>query len=137
MTQLSAVTIVESFWRDVWQACNPEAVDRYVSEDFIITSGGVDIVTRAAFKQWVAAFQSKISGLEFDIIESFQNADGNRVASRFRIRGRNNGMFGLTADQRAIDFSGTAIWEVGDSGELRHNWVERSAWELYQRLTLA
>ena len=129
-----AVAIVEAFWNEVWAGCNPEAVDRYVTEDFVITSGGVDITPRTAFKRWVAEFQSRIAGLEWETIESFQNADGSRVASRFRIRGRNNGMFGLPADQRPIAFTGTAVWEVTPDGRLAHNWVERSAWELYQTL---
>ena len=135
MPQLDAVKIVESFWADVWVARNPEAVDRYVVEDFVITSGGVDIRTRDAFKQWLRDFLSKILDFNFETIESFQNADGTRVASRWRVHGRNNGMFGLPPDGRPIEFTGTAVWAVRADGKLLHNWVERSAWELYQRLT--
>jgi predicted ester cyclase len=135
MSQLDAVKIVESFWKDVWAACNPEAIDRYVVEDFTLTTGGVDIRTKDAFKRWVREFQSKILDLEFETIESFQNADGSRVASRWRVRGRNNGIFGLPPDGRPIEFTGTAVWAVRADGRLLHNWVERSAWELYQRLT--
>lgn len=135
MAKRNSVAIVESFWADVWQARNPEAIDNYVAEDFVITTGGQDVVSRAAFKRWVASFQHTITDLEFDIIESFQNEDGSRVASRFRIRGRNNGFLGTAPDQQAIDFTGTAIWAVRDDGKLLHNWVERSAWELYQSLT--
>src|SRR5262249_51928240 len=135
MSQLDAVKIVESFWADVWVACNPEAIDRYVVEDFTLTTGGVDIRTRESFKQWVREFQSKILDFEFETIESFQNADGSRVASRWRVRGRNNGLFGLPPDHQPIEFTGTAVWAVRRDGKLLHNWVERSAWELYQRLT--
>ena len=135
MSQLDAVKIVESFWADVWSARNPEAVDRYVVEDFTLTTGGVVIRTRESFKQWVREFQSKILNLEFETIESFQNADGSRVASRWRVRGRNNGLFGLPPDARPIEFTGTAVWAVRADGKLLHNWVERSALELYQRLT--
>ena len=41
-----AVDIVESFWREVWQAKDPQAAARFVAEDFVITSGGMDIVGR-------------------------------------------------------------------------------------------
>jgi predicted ester cyclase len=119
----------------VWAARNPDAIDRYVVDDFAITSGGVDIRTRDSFKQWVREFQSKILDLAFETIESFQNADGSRVASRWRVRGRNHGLFGLPLDGRPIEFTGTAVWAVGADGKLLHNWVERSAWETYQRLT--
>ena len=40
-------------------------------------------------------------------------------------------MFGTSADDRAVEFTGIAIWEVRD-GKLAHNWVERSAYELAQ-----
>ena len=136
MPTLNAVAIVEAFWAEVWQSPqNPDAVDDFVSEDFVITSGGVDIVSRSAFKAWIIGFQQTISGLEFDIIESFQNADGSRVASRFRMHGRNNGFLGTAPDQRPVAFTGTAIWAVSPDGTLLHNWVERSAWEAYQSLT--
>ena len=138
MSVLNAVEIVEAFWAAVWQPPqNPEAIDDFVVADFIITSGGVDIAGRAAFKAWVIGFQQKISGLEFDIIESFQNADGSRVASRFCIHGRNNGFLGTVPDQRPIAFTGNSIWAVRADGKLLHHWVERSAWELCQSLRSA
>ena len=135
MSALNAVQIVESFWADVWVARNPEAVDRYVVDDFVITSAGEEIRSRDGFKQWVREFQTRVAGLEFEIIESFQNAEGNRVASRWRVRGRNNGLLGLPSDQQPLEMTGTAVWAVSADGKLLHNWVERSAWESYQRLT--
>jgi hypothetical protein len=134
MSRQNAVEIVESFWRDVWQAKNPEAVDRYVAEDFVITSGGVEIRSRAEFKKWVAVFLSKINDFQFHIIESFQNAEGNRVASRWRVTGKNNGFAGTEPDQQPIDLIGTAVWQVGEDGRLLHNWVERNSLEVYRRL---
>jgi hypothetical protein len=132
---LNAVQIVESFWADVWVARNPDAVDRYVVDDFVITSAGAEIRSRDSFKRWVLEFQAKVADLEFEVIESFQNAEGSRVASRWRAHGRNNGVFGLPPDQRPLEMTGTAVWAVRADGELLHNWVERSAWERYQRLT--
>lgn len=46
------------------------------------------------FKTWVAGFQSGIADLTLETIETFSNLDGSRVASRFRITGRNNGVLG-------------------------------------------
>ena len=90
MSVLNAVQIVQSFWADVWVARNPEAVDRYVVDDFVITSAGEEIRSRDAFKQWIREFQTRVAGLEFEIIESFQNAEGNRVASRQGENGMGN-----------------------------------------------
>ena len=135
MTPEAAIALVESFWEEVWAACNPSAVDRFVTEDFVITSAGVDIAGRENFKAWVGDFQSKIADLNLETIETFANADGSRVSSRFRITGRNNGMFGLPADGKPIAFTGNAILAVTPTGKLAHNWIERSAWELYNQLT--
>ena len=101
----------------------------------VITSAGDEIRSRDSFKQWIREFQTKVADLEFEVIESFQNAEGSRVASRWRIRGRNNGVFGLPHDQQPLEMTGTAVWAVRVDGKLLHNWVERSAWECYQRLT--
>ena len=49
MAKLDAVSIVEDFWKSVWQARNPEAIDRFVVDDFVITTDGVDIVSKAKF----------------------------------------------------------------------------------------
>ena len=61
MTPEAAIALVESFMEEVWAACNPSAVDRFVTEDFVITSAGVDVAGRENFKTWVAGFQSKIA----------------------------------------------------------------------------
>jgi hypothetical protein len=89
---------------------------------------------RDNFKSWVIEFQKKILDLEFESIETFQNEDGSRVASRWRVTGRNNGIFGTTPDHEPIVMVGTAVFEVREDGLLEHNWVERNAWEVYRRL---
>jgi hypothetical protein len=138
MAQNNSVELVEKFWAEVWQRPqNPRAIDDLVAEDFVITSGGHDIVSRDAFKAWVTDFQSKVRDMDFEIIESFQNHDGSRVASRWRLTGRNNGIMGTEPNGEPIDMVGTAIWEIGEDGLLRHNWVERNAWEVHGALTSA
>jgi len=135
MARKDAVAIVENFWREVWKAPqDPEAIDKLMAEDFAITSGGHEIQGREAFKSWVKQFQSKILDLEFESIETFQNEEGTRVASRWRVTGRNNGILGTTPGHEPILMLGTAIFEVREDGLLLHNWVERNAWELYGRL---
>ena len=64
-------------------------------DDFVIRTAGEEIRSRDAFKQWVREFQTRVAALESEIIESFQNAEGNRVASRWRVYGRNNCFLGL------------------------------------------
>ena len=119
----------------VWSACNPSAIGACVTDDFITTSPGVDVAGRSAFKAWVPAFQSTIADLQWETIATFASRDGSRVASRFRITGRNNGMFGLAADGKPLAFTGNAILAVTPKGKLARNRVERRAWELYNELT--
>jgi hypothetical protein len=134
LTPEAAIAVVESFMQEVWAARNPSAVDRFVTEDFVITSAGVDITGRENFKAWVAGFQTKIADLNFETIETFANATGSRVSTRFRVTGRNNGIFGLPADDKPIAMTGNAILAVTPTGKLAHNWIERNAFELYNQL---
>ena len=135
MNTQDSVKTVEAFWAAVWQGKDFDAIDRFCVEDVVVTSGGIDVVSREKFKAWARQFNHLITDLKFDVMETFQNEDGSRVASRWRVTGRNNGMFGLPADQREISFTGTAIWQVRDDGKLMHNWVERASWEAYSELT--
>jgi hypothetical protein len=132
----NSVAIVEEFWREVWQQPqNPEAIDRLAHEDFILTSGGNHIEGRENFKAWVKSFQAQVHDFEFHIVETFQNQDGSRVASRWRVTGRNNGMMGVEPNGAPFEMTGTAVWEVDADGLLRHNWVERNAFEVHGAIT--
>jgi hypothetical protein len=76
----NAVKIVEEFWSAVWKDRNPDAIDRFVVDDFVLTTGGVDVVSQGKFKEWVRRFLEKITDFRFEVVETFQNADGSRVA---------------------------------------------------------
>lgn len=132
MSDNSAVQVVETFWREVWSARDARAAERFVAADFVITSGGVDIAGRDAFIQWIEAFLQKIEDFKFESIETFQNAEGTRVASRWKLSGRNKGFFAGRQCLTPFEMLGTAIWEVGADGRLHHNWVERNALEVHR-----
>lgn len=131
----AAIDIVHRFWDQVWNAHNPDAVDHLVTEDFVITSGGVPTEGRAAFKRWVADFLAAVDDIRVEVVESFQNADGSRVASRWVITGRNNGFAGTEPDGQPIELTGIAVLAIRPDGLLEHNWVERSSLEQFRRLT--
>jgi hypothetical protein len=134
MTRRNSVEIAENFWREVWQAGNPDAVDRLVAEDFAITSGGVEISSRETFKKWVAAFLASIDDFDFRVVETFQNEAGDRVVSRWTVTGRNNGFMGTEPCRSPIAMTGTAVLQVREDGLLQHNWVERNALEVFRSL---
>ncbi|GAB7522130.1 ester cyclase [Paraburkholderia sp. 2C] len=131
-----SVRMVENFWRQVWQSGNPDAVDKLVAEDFGITTGGVTIGSRDTFKSWAAAFLAGIDNFEFHIVEMFSSVNGDRVVTRWRVTGKNNGLMGFEPDGAPIDMTGTAVFEVREDGLLQHNWVERSALEVERNIEL-
>jgi SnoaL-like domain len=132
---MNSVRIVEDFWTAVWKSRNPDAIADFVVEDVVITTGGIAIEGRDKFIAWAWDFLSKINELDFEVLETFQNEDGSRVASLWRVKGKNNGMMGTAPDQEPISLTGTAIWSVREDGKLLHNRVERSAWETFLNLT--
>ncbi len=56
-----------------------------------------------------------------------------RESRRAGATGKNNGVLGTAADGQPIALAGIAIWAIA-GGRLVHNWVERSAFELYTQL---
>lgn len=45
----------------MWKARNPAAIDDFVIDDFVLTTGGVDVVSRTKFEEWAAGFMAKIN----------------------------------------------------------------------------
>jgi hypothetical protein len=133
----SSIELVSRFWREVWNApYRMETIDEMLIEDFTITTDGKDVRGRDAFKKWVQGFQAKVKDLKVVPLEMMATADGKRVITRMVATGKNNGMFGTAPDNAPVEFVAISIMEVKD-GKLAHNWVERSAFELHQRLTKA
>lgn len=138
MAKRSGIDAVHTFWEQVWQSPqNYDALDDLVVEDFVLISGGRRIEGREAFKKWAEEFGAAIRNMEFEVVESFENHDGSRVASMWRITGTNNGAFGTKPDGKPIEMTGTAIWAVRADGMLLSNQVERNAFEVYKQLTAA
>ncbi len=142
MSQMSseaglAERLAEEFFRRVWAPPHDlQAIDELMTEDYRITSAGRVIEGRDAFKAWVAEMQRHVTGATNEHLDLFADSTGEKVVSRWITRGRNNGMFGLLPDDKAIEFTGIAIWKVRD-GRLAECWVERSAFELHLRSTNA
>ena len=130
-----AVHLAEEFFRRVWAPPHDlQAIDDLMIEDYRITTAGRVIEGRDAFKAWVAEMQMHVAGATNEHLDLFADSTGEKVVSRWVTRGRNHGMFGLRPDEGPIEFSGIAIWKVRD-GRLAECWVERSALELYLRLS--
>jgi predicted ester cyclase len=131
---LSPIEKVLHFWDNVWSApYDLDLIDSLMTEDFIITNSGKDIVGRENFKKWIADFLQQIGDANLENIDIFESADGTKVVSRWVLTGVHNGFFGLKATGKPIKISGTAVWLIREN-KLAHNWVERNAWEVYNEL---
>lgn len=129
-----AVALAHEFLARVWgPAHDLDAIDELMTPDYRITSGGTLIAGRDAFKAWVADFQRRLSDARTVPVDSFADAGGERVVSRWICRGGNNGIFGLPPDGRPVEFTGIAIWTIRD-GRLAECWAERAALEAYRAL---
>ncbi|NIK67401.1 MULTISPECIES: nuclear transport factor 2 family protein [unclassified Paenibacillus] len=126
--------LLTELWANVYNLPqNLDVIDRLCTDDFILSNADGDIVGRAAFKEWARTFTSKIRDIKLKSLDMFSGADGKRVVSRWVVTGYNQGVLGSLPDDRPIQLTGIAVWEVRD-GKLAHNWVERSAYELSKRL---
>jgi hypothetical protein len=136
MQKSSGIDAFRNFWGQVWQSPqNYDAIDELVVEDFEFISGGHRIEGRQAFKKWVKDFSAVIGNFDSEVVDSFENGDGSRVALAFRVTGTNNGAFGTEADGSPVELTGIVISTVRDDGMLLSNRVERNAFEVYKRLT--
>ena len=135
MTSIQAEHLAREFFRRVWAPPHDlDAIDELMTDDYRITTAGQVIEGRAAFKAWVRQMQQTVRDATNEHLEIITNASGDRVVSRWVTRGYHNGMFGLPASGEAVEFSGIAIWRV-KSGRLAECWVERSAFELFSKLS--
>ncbi|BFT70118.1 ester cyclase [Paenibacillus sp. P36] len=126
--------LLTEFWTNVYNLPqNLDVIDHLCTDDFILSNPDGDIVGRAAFKEWARTFTSKIRDIKLESLDMFSGADGKRVVSRWVVTGNNQGVLGSLPDDRSIQLTGIAVWEVRD-GKLAHNWVERSAYELSKQL---
>jgi hypothetical protein len=127
--------LVLEFFNQVWSPPHElDAIDQLMTEDYTITTAGVVVKGRDAFKDWVGSFQKLFLEAKNESLDIFYNEAQNKVVSRWVSSGKNNGLFGLPADNQRISFSGIAIWAIRDN-RLSECWVERSAYELYKNLT--
>lgn len=71
------------FFARVWGPPHDlDAIDELMTEDYVITTGGVEIRGRESFKDWVKEFQTRILDARNETIEIFSNAAGDRIVSR-------------------------------------------------------
>src|SRR4029453_15474785 len=130
---MRSTMIVDAFWDEVWNAHDPDAVDKFVADDVVIEAGGQEITGKENIKNWVKQFLDHVDDLRVDTIETFQDEDGTRVTSRWVLTGAKNGILGTEPNGHPTAPTATAGWTVED-GKLQRGWVEQASFELYHYL---
>lgn len=129
-----AIRLAESFLDRVWGSAHDlDAIDELTTEDYRLTTAGLEIRGREAFKDWVRGFQERLGDARTTSVDTFADRDAERVVSRWTCSGTNRGLFDLPADGREVEFSGIAIWRVRE-GRLAECWVERAGLEVFLAL---
>jgi ketosteroid isomerase-like protein len=59
---MRSTEIVTAFWDEVWNAHEPDAVDRFVADDVVIEAGGQEISGKDNVKNWVKGFLDHVNG---------------------------------------------------------------------------
>lgn len=134
VSTMRSTETVQAMWDEVWNAHDPDAVDRFVTDDVVVVIGGKEISGNDDFKDSIRELLDNVEDLHLDAIETFQNAGGTRVTSRWVLTGANNGFLGTQPNHKPIAMTGTAIWEVRQDGKLTRNTVEQASFELYRYL---
>src|SRR5881398_1666187 len=111
---MRSTEIVNAFWDDVWNAHEPDAVGRFVTDDFVIEAGGQKIAGTDNVKNWVKQFLDHVNHLHVDTLETFQTDDGTGVTSRWVLTGTNNGILG-TEPNGTPRRSSCSIWPSATS----------------------
>jgi ketosteroid isomerase-like protein len=78
---MTAIDTVTAFWDEVWNAHDPDAVDRFVVDDVLGVSGGKEISGKENLKNWIREFLDTVNDLHLDALETFQSEDGRLLAN--------------------------------------------------------
>ena len=60
---MRSTTIVDAFWDAVWNAHDPDAIDKFVTDDIVIAAGGQEITGKDNIKNWVTRFLDHVGDL--------------------------------------------------------------------------
>ena len=118
---------LRAFMRDVWNAGDATAVDRFLAESYTIHSDPGDpwdgqTLSRDGFKERLLASRAPFPDLRFELADVIAEAD--RVAISWTMRGTQTGpLGGRPASGRPIDVRGMTIYYFVDGRIAGHRQV--------------
>ena len=124
-------TVAHAF-ADLMNGHDPDAVDRFIAEDYVNHNYFVEDgreANRAFWTVWFAAFP------DTEVILDDVLVDGDRVAGRFTYRATFQGPFmGLPATGRRVEMHSIDIWRVVDGMAVEH-WDQLDGQAFFAQLT--
>jgi steroid delta-isomerase-like uncharacterized protein len=127
-------SIAQRFLDALWNTQNYAVVDELLASDYDGHSSTVIDGPEGA-KQFVPILRSAFPDFKFTVVD--QVAEGDRVATRWIIRGTHHGEFqGVPPTGRKVEISGITIFRVAD-GVLVDGWTNEDLLGLLQQLGAA
>lgn len=114
--------VVRHVAEDIWSRREADAFERWHTRDFKNHTAppGMDS-SLASFKEAQTRFLDAFTDARLDIFE--QVVEGDRVASRIRMRGTHSGAFmGMAATGKTVEVSGMRMDRV-ENGQIAEHWA--------------
>lgn len=111
----SISTLIERFYRELWNSWNDSAVDDTLSPGFTFRGSlGQETSGRDGWRQYRDSVRGGSADFRNEIIELV--CDGERAAARLRYTGTHTGLLlGLPATGRRFEYAGAAFFSAGPS----------------------
>ena len=132
MTTTSAATIAREFWES-WALGDLETTwADYVHPDLVIHPSSGYEFTRETWLQAEQALHAAFTDIEVAVLGQIE--DGDMVATRFSVTGRQTGeFFGVPSSGKTATLTGTIFDRVHD-GKLAEHWAEIGVPRFLQQL---
>jgi len=132
MTTTTAATVAREFWES-WGRGDLELTwAEYVHPDIVIHPSSGYEFTRQTWLQAEQALHAAFTDIEVEVLAQIE--DGDMVATRFAVTGRQTGeFFGVPSTGKSATLTGTIFDRVQD-GKLAEHWAEIGVAQFLQQL---
>ena len=118
---------VTAFWEDVWNAHDPDAVDRFVDDDIVVEIGGREVSGRKRFQELDQELAGRCQRTARRRHRDLSERGGHPRYFPVVSDGDEQRHFGGKPDQQPVAKTGISIWKVGKDGKLVRGSIEPSA----------
>ena len=133
MSTATAATIAREFWESWGRGDLEQTWADYVHPDIVIHPSSGYAFTRESWLQAEQALHAAFTDIEVMVLAQIE--DGDMVATRFAVTGRQTGeFFGVASSGRSATLTGTIFDRVED-GKLAEHWAEIGVAQFLQQLS--